>query len=88
MRLVRVSTRPLRSPARQSLLPITISRALSVTSLSRAGKLDVLTEVSRTRNIGIIAHIDAVGWTIHVVDVSCADMLKGQNDNYRAHALL
>ena len=49
---------------------------------------DVSTEVSRTRNIGIIAHIDAVcyDWALHS---SCrAHDIQGQDDDHGAHALL
>lgn len=72
-----------------------VSRCLSLYSTKRAFTVgfqrkaqDVSTEVSRTRNIGIIAHIDAVIYEWGVSSDCWADEIQGQDNDHGAHALL
>jgi hypothetical protein len=44
--------------------------------------------LSKTRNIGIIAHIDAVGDEILVMWFPMANELVGKDNDHRAYALL
>ena len=49
---------------------------------------DASTEISRTRNIGIIAHIDAVCCEWRIASGCNAYEVQGQDDHHGAHALL
>ena len=50
---------------------------------------DVVAGVSRTRNIGIIAHIDAVSPNDFVITLHASRLMsQGKNNDYGAYALL
>ena len=87
MQLVRAPSRVYVSIRRHLVVHAT-RRAFRGTLQTKAS--DVSTELSRTRNIGIIAHIDAVCHGSNIAsacDVKAHEM-QGQDDHHRAHALL
>ena len=87
MQLVRASSRVYVSNRRHLVVHAT-NRTFRLTLHTKAS--DVSTELSRTRNIGIIAHIDAVCHESNVT--SACDVktyqIQGQDDHHRAYALL
>lgn len=86
MQLGRASSRRLYKPSSRYLFIHSARRAFSV-ALQRKAQ-DVSTEVSRTRNIGIIAHIDAVCHEPNIASGRNAHEIQGQDDDHGAHALL
>lgn len=85
MQLGRASTRFSTSTGRYTFIHST-KRGFGV-ALPRKAQ-DVSTEASRTRNIGIIAHIDAVCHEWKLASGCNAYKVQGQDDYHGAHALL
>ncbi len=56
-------------------------------STSHTHHAEEYTSLQRTRNIGIIAHIDAVG-SLKIFANTIANMSTGKDDDHRAYALL
>ena len=76
----------LNQSASQYLFLSTTRRAFRV-GLPRKAQ-DASSEISRTRNIGIIAHIDAVCREWRFISGCNAYDVQGQDDYHGAHALL
>lgn len=85
MQLGRASSR-FHRPTSRHLFIYRTRRAFGVAPPRKA--LDVSTEVSRTRNIGIIAHIDAVCHERKMAFSCKAYEIQGKDDYHGAHALL